>query len=131
MVEIRQRGPQIGVEVSGVDIRTLDDTGFAPIYQAWLSHNVLVVKDQELTLREFLAYSRRFGIVSPHPSKSTRHPDLPEITLLGVNKFNADGTLNKAIYRRGAEGWHTDGADGCRRPHRSFQAGVLPAQRLV
>jgi taurine dioxygenase len=110
MVEIRQRGPQIGVEVSGVDIRNLDDDGFAPIYQAWLDHNVLVVKDQELTLQEFLAYSRRFGIVSPHPSKSTRHPDLPEITLLGVNKFNADGTLNKAIYRRGAEGWHTDGA---------------------
>jgi taurine dioxygenase len=110
MVEIRQRGPQIGVEVSGVDLRTLDDSGFAPIYQAWLDHNVLVVKDQDLTLQEFLAYSRRFGIVSPHPSKSTRHPDLPEITLLGVNKFNADGSLNKAIYRRGAEGWHTDGA---------------------
>ncbi len=110
MVEIRKRGPQIGVEVSGVDIRTLDDNGFAPIYQAWLDHNVLVVKDQDLTLQEFLAYSRRFGIVSPHPSKSTRHPELPEITLLGVNKFNADGTLNKAIYRRGAEGWHTDGA---------------------
>jgi taurine dioxygenase len=110
MVEIHQRGPQIGVEVSGVDLRTLDDAGFAPIYQAWLDHNVLVVKDQHLTLQEFLAYSRRFGIVSPHPSKSTRHPDLPEITLLGVNKFNPDGTLNTAIYRRGAEGWHTDGA---------------------
>jgi taurine dioxygenase len=110
MVEIRQRGPQIGVEVSGVDLRTIDEAGFAPIYQAWLDHNVLVVKDQDLTLQEFLAYSRRFGIVSPHPSKSTRHPDLPEITLLGVNKFNADGSLNKAIYRRGAEGWHTDGA---------------------
>jgi len=46
----------------------------------------------------------------PHPSKSTRHPEVPEITLLGVNKFDADGKLNEAIYRRGAEGWHTDGA---------------------
>ena len=46
----------------------------------------------------------------PHPSKSTRHPECPEITLLGVNKFGADGTLDMAIYRRGAEGWHTDGA---------------------
>jgi taurine dioxygenase len=110
MPEIRQRGPQIGVEVSGVDVRTLDEAGFAPIYQAWLDHNVLVVKDQHLTLQEFLDYSRRFGIVSPHPSKSTRHPDMAEITLLGVNKFNTDGSLNKAIYRRGAEGWHTDGA---------------------
>ena len=30
--------------------------------------------------------------------------------MLGINKFAADGTLNQAIYRRGAEGWHTDGA---------------------
>ena len=110
MVAIRQAGPQIGVEVSGVDLRTIDKADFARIYQAWLDHNVLVVKDQDLTLQQFLDYSRRFGIVSPHPSKSTRHPDLPEITMLGTGKFNADGSLNQAIYRRGAEGWHTDGA---------------------
>jgi taurine dioxygenase len=110
MVEIRQVGPAIGVEVSGVDVRTLDDAGFAPLYRAWLDHNVMVVTGQHLTMQEFLAYSRRFGIVTPHPSKSTRHPDLPEITLLGAGKFNPDGSLNQAIYRRGAEGWHTDGA---------------------
>jgi taurine dioxygenase len=110
MVQIRPLGPQIGVEVSGVDVRTLDDASFAPIYQAWLNHNVLVVTGQELTIPEFLRYSRRFGHVTPHPSKSTRHPDYPHITLLGVNKYDADGRLNISIYRRGAEGWHTDGA---------------------
>jgi len=110
MVQIRRMGPQIGVEVTDVDVKTLDDAGVAPIYQAWLDHNVMVVRDQELTIEEFLHYSRRFGLVVPHPSKSTRHPEIPEITLLGVNKFGADGKLNEAIYRRGAEGWHTDGA---------------------
>jgi taurine dioxygenase len=110
MVQIRQAGPRIGVEVSGVDLRTLDDAGFAEIYQAWLGHNVMVVTGQELTLQQFLAHSRRFGVVSPHPSKSTRHPELAEITVLGTGKFNPDGSLNQAIYRRGAEGWHTDGA---------------------
>jgi taurine dioxygenase len=30
--------------------------------------------------------------------------------VLGVNKFGPDGQLDMAIYRRGAEGWHTDGA---------------------
>ena len=34
MVEIRRMGPQIGVEVTGVDVKALDDAGFAPIYQA-------------------------------------------------------------------------------------------------
>ena len=109
MVEIRRLGPQIGVEVTGVDVKNLDDAGFAPIYKAWLDYNVLVVRDQQLEIADFLRYSRRFGPV-PHPSKSTRHPEVPEITMLGVNKFDADGKLNLAIYRRGAEGWHTDGA---------------------
>jgi len=110
MVEVRRLGMEIGAEIRGVDLRTLDDAGFAAIYRAWLDSNVLVVPDQELEIEDFLRYSRRFGIVVPHPSKMTRHPDFPEITLLGVNKFKPDGALDLAIYRRGAEGWHTDGA---------------------
>jgi taurine dioxygenase len=110
MLQISRMGPQIGVKVSGVDVKTLDDAGFAPIYQAWLDHNVLVVAGQDLTLEDFIRYSRRFGAVVPHPSKSTRHPEYPDVTMLGADKFDADGKLNEAIYRRGAEGWHTDGA---------------------
>ncbi|HEX9284507.1 MAG TPA: TauD/TfdA family dioxygenase, partial [Nitrospirales bacterium] len=76
-----------------------------------------------LQIDDFLRYSRRFGRVEPHPSKITRHPDYPEITLLGVNKFGPDGTLDLAIYRRGAEGWHTDGAYD----HEPFKATQLYA----
>src|SRR5262249_38301303 len=69
-----------------------------------------VAPRQGLEIGGFLRYSRRFGLTHPHPSKSTRHPDHPEITMLGINKFRPDGALDEAIYRRGAEGWHTDGA---------------------
>ena len=110
MIQVRRLGKQIGAEIHGVDVKTLDDAGFAPIYRAWLDYNVVVVPDQALEIGDFLRYSRRFGVIHPHPSKSTRHPDYPEITLLGVNKFGPDGRLDEAIYRRGAEGWHTDGA---------------------
>lgn len=109
-MDIRRMGPRIGVEVSGVDVRALDNRDFAAIYRAWLDCNVLVVRNQQLTIPDFLHYSRRFGPVVPHPSKSTRHGDYPEITMLGVDKFDADGKLRDEIYRRGAEGWHTDGA---------------------
>jgi taurine dioxygenase len=109
-MEIRRVAPQIGAEVTGVDVRELDPAGFARIYRAWLDSNVLVVRDQSLTESEFLAYSRRFGPLHPHPSKNTRHPDYPEITLLGANKWDADGKLNTTIYRRGSLGFHTDGA---------------------
>jgi putative 2-oxoglutarate oxygenase len=110
MIQVRRLGKQIGAEILDVDVRKLDDAGFAQIYRAWLDANVIVVPGQELEIEDFLRYSRRFGVVVPHPSKSTRHPDYPEITQLGVNKFDAAGKLDMTIYRRGAEGWHTDGA---------------------
>ena len=110
MVKVRALGEKIGVEISDVDVAAVEDADFATIYQAWLDHNVMVIPGQALDIEAFLQYSRRFGLLEPHPSKSTRHPDYPEITLLGANKWDADGKLNMAIYRRGAEGWHTDGA---------------------
>jgi taurine dioxygenase len=109
-MEVTRLGSHVGAEVRGVDVRTLNDVDFAAMYRAWLDANVLVVRDQTLEIEEFLHYSRRFGVVVPHPSKSTRHPQHPEITMLGINKFGPDGALDMAIYRRGAEGWHTDGA---------------------
>ena len=96
MIEIRRLGAQIGAEIRGVDVKTLDDAGFAAIYRAWLDCNVVVVPGQDLQIEDFLRYSRRFGVVHPHPSKMTRHPDYPEITLLGVNKFGPDGALDMA-----------------------------------
>lgn len=110
MIRVRRLGTQIGAEIRGVDVRTLDDADFAAIYRAWLDYNVVVIPDQHLEIEDFLRYSRRFGVIHPHPSKSTRHPAYPEITVLGANKFRADGTLDEAIYRRGADDWHTDGA---------------------
>jgi taurine dioxygenase len=110
MIEIRRMGPQIGAEITGVDVKAMDDATFAAIYRTWLDCNVIAVRDQDLEIPDFLTYSRRFGVVSPHPAKSTRHSDYPEITLLGVNKFRPDGTLDKEIYARGAEGFHTDGS---------------------
>ena len=110
MLQIRPMGPNIGGEVTGVDVKALDDEGFAPIYDAWLKYGVIVVRDQALEIPDFIRYSRRFGRVVPHPSKSTRHPDYPELTLLGTNKFGPDGKLNEAVYKRGGAGFHTDGA---------------------
>jgi len=109
-MEIRLVGEQIGAEITGVDVKQLTPREFRAIYDAWLAYNVVCVRDQSLEVPDFLAYSRRFGSVHPHPSKSTRHPDFPEITMLGINKFRPDGTLDQTIYRRGAEGFHTDGA---------------------
>ena len=109
-MEIRRLGDLIGAEVTGVDVKTLSDSDFSRIYGAWLDYNVLVVRGQSLNEDDFLGYSRRFGPLQMHPSRNTRHPKYPEITLLGANKFDATGQLNTTIYRRGSLGFHTDGA---------------------
>jgi alpha-ketoglutarate-dependent taurine dioxygenase len=87
----------------------MDESAFAKIYQTWLDCNVIAVRDQKLEIQDFLAYSRRFGSVIAASGKSTRHPAHPEITLLGTNKFRPT-QLDREIYRRGAEGFHTDGS---------------------
>ncbi|HEY1795076.1 MAG TPA: TauD/TfdA family dioxygenase [Stellaceae bacterium] len=110
MVQIRKMGEQIGVEVSDIDVKTMSNAEWNRIYQAWLDHNVMCVRGQDLTIPDFIRYSERFGPVTPHPSKSTRNPEHPKITMLGINKYDAQGKLRDEIYRRGAEGWHTDGA---------------------
>ncbi|MES2562020.1 MAG: TauD/TfdA family dioxygenase [Pseudomonadota bacterium] len=107
-MEIRHASP-IGAEILGVDVKHLDEATLDNIYQAWLDCNVIAVRGQALRIDDYLAYSRHFGAVLPHPTKSTRHPDYPEITMLGTNKFRADGTLDREIYLRG-EGFHTDGS---------------------
>jgi taurine dioxygenase len=58
-------GQQIGVEVTGVDVKTLDDQSFAPIYQAWLDYNVMVVRDQDLPGFPALQPSLRAGRAAP------------------------------------------------------------------
>lgn len=108
-IQVRRIGPHIGAEIAGVDLAALDDDTFAGLYQAWLDHAVIVVRDQRITPAQYLDYCRRFGTVVPHPSKNTRHPEVPEITLLGANKRRPDGSLNRAIYARG-EDFHTDGS---------------------
>jgi taurine dioxygenase len=125
-VEIRRMGPQIGAEITGVDVKTMDERTFEAIYRAWLAYNVIVVRAQEMDMPEYLRYSRRFGPVEEHPTKSTRHPQYPEVLVLGVNKFRPDGTLDMAIYRRGAEGWHTDGSYN----ERPFKATQLYARAI-
>ena len=110
MMTIQALGPNIGAEIENVDVKRLEGEAFRSIYQAWLNYGVTVVRCQDLTIEDFIAYGRLFGVIVPHPSKSTRHPEYPAVTVLGFNKFNPDGTLNEDIYYRGAAGFHTDGA---------------------
>ncbi len=87
----------IGAEVSGVDLRELDDELISELRRAWLDHKVLFFHGQELTQAQHVAYGRAFGELEIHPFIDA--PDgHPEIVVLESTpeRFEA------------AEFWHND-----------------------
>jgi taurine dioxygenase len=107
MVEVVKMEPGIAAEVRGVTLNRISDEEFAVLYRAFLDNNVIVVREQELSIADFLGYSGRFGVLKPHISRKTRHPDYPELTVMGVNAVRSDGTVDQTVRTRGS-GWHTD-----------------------
>jgi taurine dioxygenase len=88
-MKVNRLGEEIGVEVTGVDVKTMSEADWQTIYQDWLDHSVLVVRDQDLHLDDFYQYSLRFGPVEANPSKSTRHPKFAKITVRALHNRNA------------------------------------------
>jgi taurine dioxygenase len=107
-MQIQHPEPRIGAIATGVDVNRLSDAEWRTLYQAWLDRNVLVIRGQDLTIEQFLEYSKRFGRLKPHRVRRTRHPQHPEITVMGDNVRKADGKIDASIYARG-QNWHTDG----------------------
>jgi taurine dioxygenase len=103
-IRIERPEPRIGAIVTGVDVNRLAADEWRALYEAWLSHNVLVVRDQALAVEQFLAYSRLFGRLKPHRVRRTHHPLYPELTVSCGNARAAEGST----YARGQD-WHTDG----------------------
>jgi len=106
-MKIENAVPYLGALVTGLDVTRMTGGEWKTLYQTWLDRHVLIVRGQELSKADFLAYSRRFGRLKPHMIKRTRDPENPEITLMGVTSMAKDSDGEKLILNRG-EGWHTD-----------------------
>jgi taurine dioxygenase len=99
----------LGAEVTGVDLRRVDDGLFARIHQAWIDHQVLLFRDQTLTDDDLVAFSRRFGTLDHAPIQENGRrfvEGYPEIYVVS----NVLGTDGKPIGSLGAGEavWHTD-----------------------
>lgn len=77
--------PCIGAEITDIDLGTpLDDDTFAYLRRTLVKHKVLVFRDQDITPAAHAAFARRFGELETHPV-FPKHPDHPELVLLGGN----------------------------------------------
>jgi taurine dioxygenase len=106
-MKIENAGPLLGALVTGLDVRRMTEGEWSALYQTWLDRHVLIVRAQELSKADFLAYSRRFGRLKPHMIKRTRDPENAEITLMGVTSMAKDIDGERLILDRG-QAWHTD-----------------------
>jgi len=101
-------GRALGAEIGGVDLRTIDDAGFAAIHRAWLDHLVLLFRGQQLTDDDLIAFSRRFGALDWAPVQETGrrfvegHPEIYVVSNVIENGVPI-GSLGA-----GEAVWHTD-----------------------
>ena len=97
-IQVEPLTGSIGAEVSGVDLRDVDDDTLAEINQAWLDHKVLFFRDQDLGVEEHKAFAQRFGPLYVHPYviPMDGHPE--------VMIIHADASS----LRVAGEMWHSD-----------------------
>jgi alpha-ketoglutarate-dependent taurine dioxygenase len=69
----------LGAEISGIDLsRDLDAGAVAVLRRAWLEHQVIFFRDQDLTPAQLLAFARRFGEPVEYPFVQGL-PEAPEV----------------------------------------------------
>ena len=107
-ISVVSTGALLGAEVRNLDLRAIDDRAFTAVYRAWLTHQVLLFRDQQLSDTELITFSRRFGDleVAPVQENGRRFVDgHPEIYVVSnvVKDGMAIGSLGA-----GEAAWHTD-----------------------
>lgn len=98
----------LGAEITGLDLRHLDDAAFARLLKAWHDHSVLLIRNQTLTDQDLIAFSRRLGNLdwAPIQENGRRFVEgMPEIYIVSNVKVNGEaiGSLGD-----GEAVWHTD-----------------------
>jgi len=104
-MEFRKLSGSFGVEVHGADIsHPLPATDFENLWNALFENQVLVLKAQNLSAKEFLAFANCFGRPEPHVIDQFHHPEHADILVLSNRKRNGEpvGLADAGTY------FHTD-----------------------
>ena len=100
-IEVRRVAGAIGAEIHGIDLaRGLSEAAFAEIHRAWLAHQVIFFRGQDLPPAQFQSFAQRFGEVIEYPF------------VKGIEGFPLIVPVVKLEHERHNFGglWHTDTA---------------------
>jgi taurine dioxygenase len=101
-------GKLLGAEIRGVDLRTINNSDFSEIHQAWLDHIVLLFRGQHLTDEDLISFSKRLGNLDEAPIQESGrrfvegHPEIYVVSNVIKNGVPI-GSLGA-----GEATWHTD-----------------------
>ena len=104
-MRLKKLSRDFALEASGVDLaQPLSDGAFREIEEAFFTGQVLVLRGQKLTAREFLEFARRFGPPEPHVVDQFHHPEYADILILSnvVRDGQPAGLADAGTY------FHTD-----------------------
>ena len=97
--QVVRLGGNIGAEIRGLDLRqALSPEQFDALHAAFVDHEVLVFRDQDITLDEQMAFGRRFGELSIHPF-GPNLDDKREVIVLDNSADNPPSLTDQ---------WHSD-----------------------
>ena len=107
-VEVVPTPAILGAEVRCGDVRRLDNAGYAAVHRAALDHLVIVIRGQQLTDPELIAFGARFGALDCAPlaktgkEKAREHPEIVVVSNV-LENGQAIGVLRDAEVV-----WHSD-----------------------
>jgi taurine dioxygenase len=101
-------GSGLGAEVLGLQVAAIDDAIFPAVYEAFLAHQILLFRGQDLPPAAQVAFARRFGEVQVHVMDQYHASAYPELYTL--SNLDAEGKPSGAHPDRGTMAWHTDGS---------------------
>jgi taurine dioxygenase len=104
-MEINKLAPSFAAEIIGADVSgSMSEADFAAIKDAFLAHQVIAIRDQEMSPVEQKEFSRRFGELDLHISAKNKHKDHPELLILSNRKVDGKWVGATAA----GDEWHTD-----------------------
>jgi taurine dioxygenase len=106
-LDVRPVAGHIGAEIGGVDLgAALDDATIADIRAALLRWKVVFFRDQSIDHAAQVAFSERFGKVTPaHPHEDAPPEGFPQILPIDSRRYEQKFGKKIATYDNG---WHTD-----------------------
>lgn len=108
-LELEPLTPALGAVVRGVDLsQRLSDKLFAEIFQAFLDHQVLLFRDQDIPPGRQVEFARHFGEVQVHVMNQYHAQGHPELYFL--SNLDENGQPNGKHPDKGTVVWHTDGS---------------------